>query len=89
MNLKRFLTGSLALTLVAGAGGVFAQSSDRTEAARRLAAQVMIVDTHIDVPYRLEEEWEDVTEATEDGDFDYVRATQGAQHPVHVNLHVG
>lgn len=77
MNLKRFLTGSLALTLVAGAGGVFAQSSDRTEAARRLAAQVMIVDTHIDVPYRLEEEWEDVTEATEDGDFDYVRATQG------------
>lgn len=37
----------------------------------------MLVDTHIDVPYRLEDEWADVTGHTEDGDFDYERARQG------------
>ena len=37
----------------------------------------VIVDTHIDVPYRLQEEWEDVTKATEQGDFDLPRALRG------------
>ena len=45
--------------------------------ARDLAMSSIIVDTHIDVPYRLEEEWADVSEATEDGDFDYPRAVAG------------
>lgn len=37
----------------------------------------IIVDGHIDVPYRLEEEWVDVSRATEGGDFDYPRAVAG------------
>ena len=37
----------------------------------------VIVDTHIDVPYRIEEEWADVSEPTEGGDFDYPRAIAG------------
>ena len=45
--------------------------------ARELARQVIIVDTHIDVPYRLEKKWEDVSGATEGGDFDYPRARRG------------
>jgi len=45
--------------------------------ARQIAGEYVIVDTHIDVPYRLDEGWVDVTEATEDGDFDYPRAMQG------------
>jgi membrane dipeptidase len=45
--------------------------------AKELAMSSIIVDTHIDVPYRLEEEWADVSEATEGGDFDYPRAIAG------------
>jgi membrane dipeptidase len=37
----------------------------------------IIVDGHVDVPYRLEQEWADVSFATEHGDFDYPRAISG------------
>ena len=45
--------------------------------ARELAMSSIIVDTHIDVPYRLDEEWADVSQATDGGDFDYPRAVAG------------
>ena len=45
--------------------------------AQRIAQASIIVDTHIDVPYRLEEKWDDVSQATDGGDFDYPRAVQG------------
>ena len=45
--------------------------------AKDLAIKFMIIDTHIDVPYRLEEKWEDVSEKTEEGHFDYPRAITG------------
>lgn len=48
-----------------------------SNAASSLARESLLVDTHVDVPYRLEEEWSDVTRRTEDGDFDYVRAREG------------
>ncbi|MCW8872636.1 MAG: dipeptidase [Xanthomonadales bacterium] len=41
------------------------------------AQKYLLVDTHIDVPERLEEHWEDVTRATQKGDFDYERARRG------------
>ena len=37
----------------------------------------ILVDTHIDVPYRMNDVWVDVTGATGDGDFDYERAIAG------------
>lgn len=45
--------------------------------ANELAQNSIIIDSHIDVPYRIEEEWEDVSEATDSGDFDYPRAVAG------------
>jgi membrane dipeptidase len=48
-----------------------------------LAQDALIVDTHIDVPYRLEEalsageDWIDVGQATEEGDLDLPRAMRG------------
>lgn len=45
--------------------------------ARELAERYVIVDTHIDVPYRLEEDWEDLTVRAARGDFDYARAKEG------------
>jgi membrane dipeptidase len=50
---------------------------DYQASAQMLAQKYMMVDTHIDVPYRLEEKWSDVTQKTEDGDFDYERARKG------------
>ena len=47
------------------------------QAAKTITQGSMIVDTHIDVPYRLNEEWEDVTGRTEGGEFDYERACAG------------
>ena len=46
-------------------------------AARDLAQRYVIVDTHIDVPYRLEEDWEDLTKRAQRGNFDYARAKEG------------
>lgn len=45
--------------------------------AAELVAKYPLVDTHIDVPYRLNKKWEDVTAATEKGEFDYPRAVAG------------
>jgi membrane dipeptidase len=45
--------------------------------ANAVAQQYLLVDTHIDVPERLNEHWEDVTGATEKGEFDYPRAVKG------------
>lgn len=48
-----------------------------SERAIRIAQESLIIDTHIDVPYRLINNWEDVSKATERGDFDYERAVAG------------
>ncbi|MCB0396490.1 MAG: hypothetical protein KDD36_07540, partial [Flavobacteriales bacterium] len=45
--------------------------------AVELAKRFTITDTHIDVPYRLNEEWEDISQRTAKGDFDYVRCMEG------------
>lgn len=45
--------------------------------AQRLAQNAIIVDTHIDVPYRLYKSWEDVSQTTNSGEFDYPRAIKG------------
>lgn len=47
------------------------------EEAKQIAHETLIIDTHIDVPYRLDAAWDDVSEATESGDFDYPRAVAG------------
>lgn len=45
--------------------------------AMELAQELLIVDTHIDVPYRLLDEYEDVSQATKKGHFDHPRAVAG------------
>jgi membrane dipeptidase len=52
-------------------------NTDAAVEAQRIARQSIIVDTHIDVPYRLETKPDDVSLATESGDFDYPRAQSG------------
>ncbi len=45
--------------------------------ARRIAQTSIIIDTHIDVPYRMQNEPADISAATDGGDFDYPRAVSG------------
>ncbi|MGI9262392.1 MAG: dipeptidase [Woeseiaceae bacterium] len=54
-----------------------AAASDNAARAAEIAKNAIIIDTHLDVPYRLVDAWEDVSEATDGGDFDYPRAVAG------------
>ncbi len=56
--------------------------------AQDLAQKFIIVDTHIDVPYRLLEKMEDVSVRTEGGDFDYVRAKAGGLDAPFMSIYV-
>lgn len=47
------------------------------EQALQLTQRFILIDGHIDVPYRLRQFPEDITRRTELGDFDYVRARAG------------
>jgi membrane dipeptidase len=56
--------------------------------AEQLASQFLIIDAHIDLPYRLEEEWEDISERTEKGHFDYPRAKLGGLNAAFLSIYV-
>ncbi len=70
-----------AALLAAGCGGNAPDSApastDFDAEAQRIARDSIIIDTHVDVPYRLENQPQDVSRATESGDFDYPRAVAG------------
>ncbi|HSG51301.1 MAG TPA: dipeptidase, partial [Rheinheimera sp.] len=61
---------------------------DSGSRAQQLAQQFIIVDTHIDVPYRLHKDWEDVTVATKRGEFDYPRARQGGLNAPFMSIYI-
>lgn len=56
--------------------------------AVRLAHEALMVDTHIDLPYRLKEKMEDVSVATEGGHFDLVRAREGGLDAAFMSIYV-
>ena len=75
-----------ATILILAACGPSQQSESPVDAAASLnlharaveiARDSIIVDTHVDVPDRLHDGWEDVSVATSGGDFDYPRAVAG------------
>ena len=53
-----------------------------------LARRLLIVDTHIDVPYRLHREWQDVSRATPSGDFDHPRALAGGLDAAFMSIYI-
>ena len=52
-------------------------AADNTTAARQFAQDAVIVDTHIDAPSMLLEEWHDLGQSTPSREFDYPRARDG------------
>lgn len=67
---------------------VSADEYKASERAVKLAQENMLIDTHIDVPYRLTEHWEDVTKATASGDFDYPRAVAGGLNVPFMSIYI-
>lgn len=75
--IKATFTG-LGLALFLGAASPVQSTEIKAgERAQQIAQEQLIIDTHIDVPWRLINDWEDVSQATERGDFDYERAVAG------------
>ncbi len=58
------------------------------EKALELAHRYIIVDTHIDVPYRLSKNTEDISKRTREGDFDYPRAKAGGLDVPFMSIYV-
>jgi len=61
---------------------------DYSEKANELAQSFIIVDTHVDVPYRLKNSWADISDRTEGGDFDYVRAQEGGLDAPFMSIYI-
>jgi membrane dipeptidase len=77
----------LTLALLAGCGADTPPPVDLAAEARRIATESIIVDTHIDVPYRIIESGEDVSQPTEGGDFDYPRARAGGLNAAFMSIY--
>lgn len=58
------------------------------EKAHQLAQQFIIVDTHVDVPYRLTSKMEDISVRTPGGNFDYPRAKAGGLNVPFMSIYV-
>ncbi|MFA9198341.1 MAG: membrane dipeptidase, partial [Aquirufa sp.] len=56
--------------------------------AEELAHKFIIVDGHVDLPYRLHVKMEDVSVQTAGGDFDYVRAKKGGLSAPFMSIYV-
>jgi membrane dipeptidase len=77
---------ALALALLT-ACGTAPPPADLAAEAKRIANESVIVDTHIDVPYRVIGSDEDVSRATEGGDFDYPRAREGGLNAAFMSIY--
>jgi membrane dipeptidase len=93
VNPKKLILIALISTAVFSIGCQQAQEepvleTDLGAEATRLAHKVLMVDTHIDLPYRLKEEPEDVAVRTEGGHFDLVRAREGGLDAAFMSIYV-
>jgi membrane dipeptidase len=61
---------------------------NHAELAQEIAKKYIITDGHIDVPYRLEEEFENVSEHTAHGDFDFPRAVAGGLDAPFMSIYI-
>ncbi|MBT1065917.1 dipeptidase [Bowmanella sp. Y26] len=82
------MKSKIALTIAAILASTSALAIVPSEQAKRLAKETILVDGHIDVPYRINDEWEDVTVATPKGDFDYPRAVEGGLNAPFMSIYI-
>jgi membrane dipeptidase len=93
MNLKRSFLAAMLPVVVLSIGCQKTQDQPAAETdiraeAVRLAQETLVIDTHIDLPYRLKEKPEDVAIRTGDGHFDLVRAKEGGLDAAFMSIYV-
>lgn len=84
------LVASAALGLVAcGSAPVVEEvAPDYAKQAQEISKKYVIADLHIDVPHRLHDSNEDISVATEGGDFDYPRAIKGGLDAPFMSIYI-
>ncbi len=65
-----------------------AAGADLAQQAVRIARETLVVDTHVDVPDRLNRNDADISVRTDDGHFDYVRAREGGIDAPFMSIYV-
>jgi membrane dipeptidase len=82
--MKRLIVGIVCVCVLSGCGRAdrgpavtTSQEKTSQSEAKRISQETIILDGHIDVPYRLFHKMEDISVRTESGQFDYVRAEKG------------
>jgi membrane dipeptidase len=68
--------------------GPAGDEADPSSRARQLARELIIVDTHVDLPYRLNKNPDDISVRTEGGHFDYPRAKEGGLDAPFMSIYV-
>lgn len=64
------------------------EAEDLGAKADRLAQELLIVDTHVDYPYRQLEDPADISQRTEDRNFDYPRAKAGGLNAPFMSIYI-
>src|SRR5699024_5231979 len=77
----------LAATLTVGCSSSAKEKSEQPPTGKELAHKFIIVDGHIDVPYRLNNHWEDISKEA-GGDFDYPRAKEGGLDAPFMSIYI-
>ena len=82
-QLKRILLITIAIMI-----GGCSNDAALKKHAYELAHKFIITDGHIDVPWRLNDGYEDLSIRTETGDFDYIRAKEGGLDAPFMSIYV-
>lgn len=82
------VTGSCGSSKMDLANSSIDQSDPLWQQAEKLAKEFLISDGHIDVPYRLTNKWDDISERTSGGDFDYPRALAGGLDAPFMSIYI-
>lgn len=85
---KKYALILMACTGLALTAAVEVNSQSVSGTAEKLANDFLIADTHIDVPFRLEMSYEDVSQATQRGQFDYPRAKSGGLNVPFMSIYI-
>lgn len=83
----KYLIATLSLSILSSFSAK-TEALEVSDRAKRIAQDTIILDSHIDVPYRVHKKWVDVTKATQGGDFDYPRAVAGGLNAPFMSIYI-
>lgn len=84
----RYLFIPIILAVLASCGSDLEPQTATPLNGQQLADKYLIVDTHIDVPFRLHRQPQDVGVATDSGEFDYPRAVAGGLNAPFMSIYI-